>query len=789
MPQPLYWPDDLGGGLVNYWEVPLPDPPALAPPDATPITSPSTAPPDPAAPAAPPPPPAPGLTPAAGLPANTWAAADAALQRQPAAPAEAPLPPPAPPDPKLAWPTDVGGGLVDPAAAARAGAGEQGFFGAPLAKPIDPAALDKAVTEQTAPTVAAAQTAQGAVQKNYTAKDVLDIADPAERYARWRGLESQADKQAVVDALTPEAAADLQVRHDAERENLVAADRIKADLAAKQDAERQARAHEHSVIQRQRALDDLNAESLRLAGARIDNDRWWRDGGTTRKIGAGIMAIVGGFMQSRAGGGRNFGLDMIDKAIDQDIEAQKADLVNRRGVLAERRGIVGEQFARLRDVNEAADVARIASRDRAIAELQQRAAAFDPRGTMALSINRSVRELEARNAKAKLDYLEKKQKIAHDEEKLRLDREQQAETARANRAREAGAAAERGLTGARLSFDQRKHVDDTQLKREEIDAKKTEKQQEREDKAADNVLKFGMYGPNTATVDAAGTPSLKPGPSLIQADGKTQFEIRDPELRRNAIEAMDSAERVTSIIDEILAIRDRVGGESTTFNSDDAQRLKVLGNELVLLKKKGTQGMSSDSDMVRIEESLGANDVTSFRARAAGLEKAREVVEKNINSKLNKAGYSGTAVAFPNAYKNPAPTLTPEQEALKRLRSRPGVSVETAEREELQRLQDTTAKDSPDGNGWKASTWRSMLGEAKQRAAQYKDIAPDQRRKMDDLAGLAHGTTPEAEKARAELSALVTDGGTELIRDAARAALESAGLGSAGSRERLPGAQ
>lgn len=131
---------------------------------------------------------------------------------------------------------------------------------------------------------------------------------------------------------------------------------------------------------------------------------------------------------------------------------------------------------------------------------------------------------------------------------------------------------------------------------------------------------------------------------LVQKDGKTPYlfpsDTEAPELRKK----MGAAFAIRDIVNQILEIRDRVGGEAAIFNSDDRQRLVALQNALTIVKKGGTQGMSSDEDMKRIEDSIGASDVTSFRERSAGLIQGIKNTENELNTTLRANNYTGERI-------------------------------------------------------------------------------------------------------------------------------------------------
>jgi len=101
-------------------------------------------------------------------------------------------------------------------------------------------------------------------------------------------------------------------------------------------------------------LQDLTREVNDASN--IDPGRLWNDKGTLAKVVGAIGVALGGFVAARTGG-PNTAMEAIDRAIDRDIDAQKARLSAARGKLSEQRGIIGamrEQFGDERTADAAA---------------------------------------------------------------------------------------------------------------------------------------------------------------------------------------------------------------------------------------------------------------------------------------------------------------------------------------------------------------------------------------------------------------------------------------------------
>lgn len=109
------------------------------------------------------------------------------------------------------------------------------------------------------------------------------------------------------------------------------------DTAQKQLDESR-REHQSWLSKRQEEHLELKGKIQEQASSKIDPDNYWKDmSGNTdvgKKVTAAIAIALGGFGAGLQGGGaRNTALDIIDKAIDRDIAAQKANMDNQRAGL------------------------------------------------------------------------------------------------------------------------------------------------------------------------------------------------------------------------------------------------------------------------------------------------------------------------------------------------------------------------------------------------------------------------------------------------------------------------
>lgn len=97
----------------------------------------------------------------------------------------------------------------------------------------------------------------------------------------------------------------------------------------------------------QQALDfqnKLKVDATDIANSKVDTDRFWNNTSTAGKIAAGIGLFLGSF-----GAGPNRAVDVINNSIRQDIDAQKADIENKKSGFAANKGIYGEMVNLFKD--------------------------------------------------------------------------------------------------------------------------------------------------------------------------------------------------------------------------------------------------------------------------------------------------------------------------------------------------------------------------------------------------------------------------------------------------------
>lgn len=184
---------------------------------------------------------------------------------------------------------------------------------------------------------------------------------------------------------------------------------------------------------------DIDAKNI----AQMDPEHWIKSRSTGQLIAAFASVIAGGLAQG-AGGGRNVGLDMINKAVDDDNSAQTQNIASQRAEISRRGSSINERLQSAADIHHANEVYKQAVYETAISDLQTRMQDFAPQGTIRLEMEGQVRQMAAAAAASKEKYQQQRLKNWIDVEAKYQAQQTIDETKRHNLATEARAAAGKG---------------------------------------------------------------------------------------------------------------------------------------------------------------------------------------------------------------------------------------------------------------------------------------------------------------------------------------------------------
>lgn len=424
-----------------------------------------------------------------------------------------------------------------------------------------------------------------------------------------------------------------------ENEGLARADRVRADAAREQEERRK------GLAEKQAALD---AAVKTESEYKIDDNRRWSNLSTGRKILAGISVALSGLgdaFMNRTGPNLAFGI--IKDALEADVAAQ----VRERENLGKRIGIAKSSIDNYRQITgDMADAHKLKLSEEYDRIAQQIRASAAQYGSDKAKLRGEQLALQFEQQGAAIRTQAAESAFSRDVQRSQL------ENARRQTQISAG-----NLALNQKQFDWSKEYQGKQLQLQAAALENETNKIAAAGKAdvAAKVGKLGIPAPPTATKDADGNVVMQPGGVLTNPDGSPLLvgtEDEAKELRNK----MSVSNRLVAHIDRIREIRARVGGESSLLNSDERQELEQIMADVTLLKKSGTQGMSSDKDMELIGKSTGTSDAASWRDQEGRLLAARKSIEGNLNADLKyKAGYSGPPITFTDPI-GKKPPETPE---------------------------------------------------------------------------------------------------------------------------------
>ncbi len=161
-----------------------------------------------------------------------------------------------------------------------------------------------------------------------------------------------------------------------ERQNEVAAFEFAHALDQENRANARQDAAQYSTAARADELrqrqNDFDDSVQALSKMSVDPDRFWASRSTAQKIAGFLSVSLGGFFVGRTG--RNPGLEMMNQAIDRDIDAQKFAFQVQRDASQQKQTAFGMAMQKYQNVDAASAMARAAAIDSIQAQLAQAAA-------------------------------------------------------------------------------------------------------------------------------------------------------------------------------------------------------------------------------------------------------------------------------------------------------------------------------------------------------------------------------------------------------------------------------
>lgn len=498
--------------------------------------------------------------------------------------AEEPLPLPVEPEPAPAAPAAVETPAVAPL--------EQSFGDSELLTPSF--ATESAPREGTVPMELRARSLRESTPDE-EAQDLLALGP--EEYAAKRA-QFELDREAQVNARRQEM---LEADQERQQRNLDTAARARSEA-------------------RQRTLE-LSAEAKRIADTEIDPDRWMDSRDSGQKVAAYVTAIIGGIL-SPYRGGRNDGLEMIMGQINQDIDAQKANLANRTQQLGTQRGLVAELYAQGMDEFEAAETARQAMWHQVDARLAMEKAKYDPRSSSAFVIAEAqknalsiVAESRAKSEEQSFEKSLKLREAQRADDKLALDRQQASRAAADSRAAREATVQENAVLPAEYFGAVYGEAPPIPMSEKQFKTWLTNKGEQSQRQGREAELAQKGRARDTGLADADGNPIL----AKSEAEG-----IKSREKKATAL-------TIAGSIDQALAIKERNASTWNDLNSEDKQALTTILEDLkTKIAVAGGQGAISEGDAERYKKMLG--DPNSVWSNKTKLSTIRTIFVDDVNN-------------------------------------------------------------------------------------------------------------------------------------------------------------
>ena len=570
-------------------------------------------------------------------------------------------------------------------------------------------------------------------------------------------------------ALSPEEQLNRQLDLEQRRSDM---QRQRIAEASKADAERAEREEQNWRTSREdakREMAQIDAEAKAEAAREIDINRGWADASTGTKI-AGIFSALAGGLVAHKYGGRNSGLEMIDKLIERDIDAQKFNKSQRVNDLTRRGASARERLAMAGDDFREETRLRLTAYDRVLGQIASDAQNFDPRGTQAIRYGQAYQDLAAKRAQLALDA----QKRTADAYKEQLDfagkeldlQKKQAELAKAQRAAMGGGSGSGSGSAKQSPAEWAALYGDAGRPPRPMDAKEYKE-----------WVATGGKVATKASAEAEGekkrrenSPEWIAGElgagDLVNEDG-TPVLFRTSESAARIAKKRGAVDNAARLIDQLIAARAKYGWSSDLFKSDEWREAKADMGALIIESKNDAElGALSGPDMGLIEQMLGTTDPTETLDPTPGLKRARMNSINGLNTVIRAEARPGSK---PKRYDIKAPNYEkPEETEEDRILARAqeeNISPYTSFVSDQKNL--APSKRVKRTNEEDAAAYKAAGGE--------NSIPPTIRTQIDKWeADARSGDEAASTKARAYLLKLTETGGSDAIKAAAEIALFAA---------------
>lgn len=249
--------------------------------------------------------------------------------------------------------------------------------------PLDPAAAAASEimgNESKVPMDPAAQAAQEIVTSNQPVVEKVPAVSAEDFQSTIQTPQVQESEGALFDienAHTAQQIAEQEIANAAKDKAQYDADLIREQNAQIQDIEDIRIATQEA---RQKHLDaeinKLKDLQVDLASQKIDPDRYWDNKSTASKIFASIGMILGGGAAAILGKDKSSAEEMIDRAIENDIEKQRQAIASKKKGVGAQQNILSLMKEKFKDEDQAAAAAKASMYETTQNKLKESAARF-----------------------------------------------------------------------------------------------------------------------------------------------------------------------------------------------------------------------------------------------------------------------------------------------------------------------------------------------------------------------------------------------------------------------------
>lgn len=416
--------------------------------------------------------------------------------------------------------------------------------------------------------------------------------------------------------------------------------RNQARMMAAAEAQRK-----QDMADQQRMRGDLESAQKAYADSKIDQGRFWHDAGTGQKVLMGIGLALGAAAQA-FNGKTNPALEMIQKAVAQDIQLQMADREKLGTVVGQKGAALDRMMAITRDNQATAQAAMSAGLQRVRLQVEQIASQTksDTAKTNAQDLAGQLDMLAGQQldsaAQGAWGRMVQQRQLAQQDRSLAIQGGHLALAANAQKEqirefdlgradRLLAQAQDDAMKGMQIALSKaaKNGATPEQLKTiQEIETKKLEQT---------------AWTPPTVTKDpkTGAIAIAKPQP-LTNQDGSQVSMTKENANEYN--DKLTAAITYSKFADKLLDLRNKYGWESDARKSGEWREMQQLWSELAVQKKNLAQlGALSESDYDLLNKALGTGDPTEIRDISAGVLQGRSSVWDAVNGYAESHGYDG----------------------------------------------------------------------------------------------------------------------------------------------------